>query len=379
MRKTQHSLRSRWIIFAMVCLVLLQLVPSGLFTAKAQTILTPHVLTSGSQQDLLKEPTYKFTADGKQLIRLEIPQNGSLVIDLYAKNPGYITAEIYKTADASGLPVYMQAQCTSDRWNRGSMTHYFDKGTYYLRFPENTYEAGMLLYTSKNLSLKNGSVIAAYCDYNHENTYTFKATKNGYITISENALIDTAGSITAVLCNANGKSLTENAIFRQTQNNQITYAVKKNSTYKLKIKALNVNDEQYYQIHVKHASISETSGSTKKKAVSVKFGNKVDGTVYAEDAASKADWYKITNTKAQELLLNYSGSITSGSLILDVYDSKGRKLDSYSVISNIEEENQYTLHNASGGTKIAKGTYYIKITKSRKTSTGIYSFSLSGK
>lgn len=88
---------------------------------------------------------------------------------------------------------------------------------------------------------------------------------------------------------------------------------------------------------------------------------------------------KIKNPKKQQLLLHYSGSITSGSLMMDVYDAKGKKLDSYSVISNIGEEKENLMHNAGGGTTIPAGTYYLRVTKSRKSSTGIYSFSLSGK
>ena len=65
--------------------------------------------------------------------------------------------------------------------------------------------------------------------------------------------------------------------------------------------------------------------------------------------------------------------------MIDVYDAKGKKLDSYSVISNIGEKKEDLMHNADGGTKMPAGTYYLRVTKSRKTSTGIYSFSLSGK
>ena len=362
-----------------MCLTLLLFLPSCIVYVSADVQLTPHILSDGNKQDLQAVENYKFQSDGEQLIRLNIPENGALYADLCVQNAGFIVAEIYRNADASDLPSYMEAACTADHRNHGVLMHYFDKGTYYIRFPKNNYETDLLLYPHKAMTLKDKSVIAAYCDYTHENTYTFKAPENGYATICQETLVEQAGSLSAVLCNAKGSVLTEKAIFSNLQKNQITYAVKKGQTYKVKLKGLNVNDSQYYQIRLKLAKIKEKSGASQKKAVSVKFGNKVSGNVYAEESAKKADWYKITNPKKQQMILNYSGSITSGSMVLDVLDSKGRKLDSYSVISNIGEHKEDSLHNIKKGLQIPKGTYYLRVTKSQKTATGIYSFSISGK
>ena len=302
-----------------------------------------------------------------------------LYISLHTERAGFIITEMYDTADASGIPVYLQAQCTADRGNTGIMTRYLSKGTYYLRFPENTYEVSVLLYPCKNQTWKSGSSVTVYNDYKHESDFTYKAPSNGYFTVSGKMLSGSIGSLCVVLCNSKGVPLTEKAVFSDLQNNKVTYAVKKGATYKLKTRGLNVNDVIYCQLGMKHTTISEKSGSTKKKAVAVKIGNKVSGTVLAEDSATKADWYKIKNPKKQQLLLNYTGSITSGSLMIDVYDAKGKKLDSYSVISNIGEKKDDLLHNKTGGTKMPEGTYYLKVTKSRKTSTGIYSFSMFGR
>lgn len=240
-------------VLGIFCIVLLLsvLFPFSQNTVSADTILTPHILTDGSQQDLLSGNTCKFSADGNQLVKLEVPQNGAVYINLYAQKSGVIVAAVYKTADASDMPVYMQAGCTSDRQNTGAMCGYLDKGTYYLRFPENNYEADFVLYPWKDMAIKDGTIVAAYCDYTHENTYSFKAAANGYVTISENTLVDNAGSLSAVLCSSKGTELTEKAFFNNLQKNQMTYAVKKGQSYKIKLKGLNVNDSQYYQISFK--------------------------------------------------------------------------------------------------------------------------------
>lgn len=367
---------ARW-FFATVCMIFsFLLIPE---ITKAETVLIPHVLSNGSQEDISCEKTYHFESDGKQLIQLDIPQNGAVKIRLAAENKGFVIAKVYTDSEASGFLRYLKADCKSDLWNTGSMMEYFTKGTYYLRFPENTYTAGIIEYPSQNISIKSGVSLAGYCDYEHSNSYTFKAPGNGYVMIGKTQMEKTPGTMTAVLCNSKGKAMTEKSIFAVEQGYNASYAVKKGNTYKIKIGALNVNDIQYYRLYLKYTAVNEKSGSTKKKAVEVKFGNRVSGTIFAEDSSSKADWYKIQNVTKQQLILSYSGNITSGSLIFDVYDAKGKKLDRLSIISNIEESEETFLHNSKGGEEMPKGTYYVKVTKSGKTSTGIYSFSLAGK
>ena len=364
----------------MLCVILLASVLLGRNAQiNAAETLTPHILSTGDTQDLREATTYKFQSDGSQLFRIVIPENGALCMELHTSEVQTVIAELYQNADMSDLPIYLPAQCSVNNGKTDTIRRYFDKGTYYIRFPKNDYEASLLLYPRKNMSIKDKSLFAAYCDYTRENTYTFKAAKNGYLSVFETSLVDNGGTVTSVLCNAKGKVLTEKAFFDNLQNNQVTYAVKKGQTYKLKIKALDTNDTQYYQLSFKHAAIKEKSGASKKKAVKIKLGQKISGSVYAEESATKADWYKITNSKKQKLILSYSGSITSGSMVFDVFDAKGNKLDSYSVISNIKEKQEASLHNKKKGLTIPKGTYYLRVTKSRKTATGIYAFTLSGK
>lgn len=362
---------------ATACLIIsILLIPEHV---TAETVLIPHVLSDGTQKDISCEKNYHFTSDGKQLFRLDVPQNGAVKIRLAAEKSTFVVAEVYTDAEASGLPHYLKADCKTDLWSTGSMMEYFAKGTYYLRFPENTYTAGIIEYPCQNITLKNGVSVAGYCDYEHSNSYTFKAPGNGYIMIGKTGMEKTPGTMTTVLCNSKGKELTERSLFAMEQGYNASYAVKKGITYKIKIGALNVNDTQYYRLNLKYAGVNEKSGSSKKKSVEVKFGNRVSGTIFAEDSTSKADWYKINNITKQKLILSYSGNITSGSLIFDVYDAKGKKLDRLSIISNIEENKETFLHNSKGGEEMPKGTYYVKVTKSGKTSTGIYSFSLAGK
>lgn len=337
-------------------------------------VLTPYLLTTGSDADYAKEKIQTIESDGKQLIRLNVAKSGGVRIRLATNMNRVVVAEIYKNADASDLPHYLKADCTSDIWNTGYLMDYFAKGTYYIRLPQGQYQIGVIEYVQGNNTLKNGSTISAHCDYAHTNTYTFKAPGNGYIMVSTKNMEKNYGTMTAELCNSKGKALTLAYVFSPVQEDTVSYAVKKGATYKLKIRALNVNDQQYYQLKLKFVSVKEKSGADRKNAVTIKMGNKVSGIALAEEKKSKADWYKFKNARKQELWINYAGNVTSGNLQFDIYDSKMHKLDSYTVIANIKDEKTDSLHNAKQGLKLPAGTYYIRITKSVKTATGSYMF-----
>lgn len=341
-------------------------------------VLTPYLLTTGSDADYAKEKIQTIESDGKQLIRLNVAKSGGVRIRLATNMNRVVVAEIYKNADASDLPHYLKADCTSDIWNTGYLMDYFAKGTYYIRLPQGQYQIGVIEYVQGNNTLKNGSTISAHCDYAHTNTYTFKAPGNGYIMVSTKNMEKNYGTMTAELCNSKGKALTLAYVFSPVQEDTVSYAVKKGATYKLKIRALNVNDQQYYQLKLKFVSVKEKSGADRKNAVTIKMGNKVSGIALAEEKKSKADWYKFKNARKQELWINYAGNVTSGNLQFDIYDSKMHKLDSYTVIANIKDEKTDSLHNAKQGLKLPAGTYYIRITKSVKTATGSYMFRVMG-
>ena len=341
---------------------------------KAAYVITPHILSTANDADYKKEKIQEIYSDGNELITIRVEKKGAVRIRIAKENGGMVVAEIYRKADASDLPRYIKADCSSDIWNTGYLMSYYDKGNYYIRLPKGTYQIGAVAYVHGNSTLKNNMTVGAYCDYAHANTYTFKAPKDGYIMVSKTDMEKTEGTMTAQLYNAKGKALTKSYVFSPAQGDVVSYAVKKGSTYKLKIRALNVNDQQYYQLKLKFVSVKEKSGADRKNAVTIKMGNKVSGIALAEEKKSKADWYKFKNARKQELWINYAGNVTSGNLQFDIYDSKMHKLDSYTVIANIKDEKTDSLHNAKRGLKMPAGTYYIRITKSVKTATGSYMF-----
>lgn len=362
----------------LLCLLcIFSIVSIAKVTIQATTLLEPHILTIGNEQDQNKATKYSFSSDGKGLIPINIPKDGSVVMQMYVENQGYINMDIYNnpTPGEGTLPRHWSCQCTGDIGNRGTTMRYFDKGIYYIRFPENKYQISLVFYANRSQNIKNGQNIAAYADYNHPVYYTYKTSKSGYITIQTSNLIDATFLPEVMLCNSKGKVITDPKSNHENTDT-IVYAVKKNTTYKIKVTSKDPYGSQYYGFSLKYTARSENSGTTKKSAIALKLGKVTSGLVYAEDKASAEDWYKVTVSRKQKVTLYYSGSITSGSMLFDVFDSKGRSYASYSVVARVGTQDKDSLTNRGNGKELPKGTYYIRIKKTRKSACGIYSIQL---
>lgn len=338
---------------------------------QAATILNPHVLTTGSESDLAQFSTYNIATDGTDLYRLNINKTGSVEIIMYSTDPGYISVEVHKKADGSDLPTYMGFPCTVDRNNQYTIHQYMKKGTYYLRFPQNTYRLQMNLYPSAPTTIKNGSTVAAYCDATVESEFDYKATKTGYITLNQKRLIETAAPMSVSFYNSKGKKITD-VVSDHEIATKIVFPVEKGKTYKIKIKTLTVDGQQYYQMKLNFTAFTEKSGSKKSKAVSAKLKSNIKGIIYAEDSTSTADWYEINNPANQKLKITYSGNVTSGSINLTIYNSKGKQIGTYNLMPGEDGTISCNLKNTNGSSTLPKGNYYLKVTKSRKQTAGIY-------
>lgn len=352
-----------------IILLLVGILNYSIAEVKADQVMTPHILTTGSSEDLAKRSTYMFESDGTEIYKLVIPQNGCLQIRMYAQKAGYIATEVYKKTDASDMPTYFPFQCTYDQGNQATLLRYMKKGTYYLRFPQNSYNINMILYSSQQRTVKNGSTVAAYCNVNVIDYFVYKSNQTGFITIDQTRLIDTAASMSVSLNTEKGKKLTD-IISDHAIDKQIVFPVKKGKTYKIGIKTLDVDGHQYYQMKIKFYKELKQAGTQKKSSPKLKLKQTQKGIIFAEDSKSVSDWYKFTNSSTQQLNLTCSGFVTSGSIRFTIYNAKGKKINSYDFLAGKGD----TIKHKLG--KLKTGTYYIKITKARKETAGVYQFSI---
>lgn len=374
-------LKTRLSLLIMLVLVFSILFPQSSMTIRASELcseLKPHCLTTGSQADYNKAQTQQYICDGIRLIPFKMKESGNLFLKIYAGRSGAHPISVYKKKDASDLPVTITCFCEESNSSMyyAEASKYLTKGNYYLQLPEDSYTISSYIYPQASRSLKTNTWMCAYSDYLHPTYFTYKPKSNGYLTLYENALLDTDFSAGVTLCNSKNTPIV-NTMSNHDKNDKIVYALKKGVTYKIKIQAIDPNQSHYYRVKAVFTNRTEKSGSKKSNASKLSFGKTGHGMVFAEDSISKADWYKVTNPKTQKVIITYSGSITSGSMKLDVYKSNGTKFGSYAILSSVGESNKYVLVDKNGKTTLPKGTYYFKVTKSRKQASGIYSLKMS--
>lgn len=245
------------------------------------------------------------------------------------------------------------------------LSYYLNKGTYYLRTYGNTSSVSSLRYTAYKLGsspyvLKNKKTLKVDTAYGAYQYLKYKATATGYISVSTGV----NDSLYVTLCNSSRKALTTDQWVYGAGNsssNHRVYGVKKGQTYYVRIKS----SDNPVSVKVTQTTVKEKSGSSKKKAVSVKAKKTVKGTIQA--GSSAADWYKFKLTKAKKVTMNVKGS-SNDTLKFTVYASSGREVGSASIYGN----NVSKVLSSYG--KMSKGTYYVKVQRSTKTASGYYSF-----
>lgn len=191
----------------------------------------------------------------------------------------------------------------------------------------------------------------------------YQAKAAGYVTITPKV-----GSGYVTLCNSKKKDLsgqkTLNVSSSYASNKKVTYGVVK-GTYYIKVKTY---DDQF-SLNIKLTKISESSGSSKKKAKTIAVNKTRKGTIVAGN--NKVDWYKFKLTKSSKVTINVSGA-TDGSFKITVYKGNSSKGYTY-LYDDFSAKLQSVKQFSSTRTKFAKGTYYIKVERYYAKSSGYYS------
>lgn len=155
-----------------------------------------------------------------------------------------------------------------------------------------------------------------------------------------------------------------------------TYGVKKGTTYYFK-----VNSDAGVKLTASVTSAKKGSNTSKKNATTLKAGKNATGIVIAGEKT--AYWYKINLTKSAKLKISYSAK-TNGTVTAD---NNGIKLtfykgdnkftsDSTTYLSPVYSSSWTQLFKASSANStqfdLDTGTYYVKVERYNKTSSGQY-------
>ena len=117
-----------------------------------------------------------------------------------------------------------------------------------------------------------------------------------------------------------------------------------------------------YNIRVNFVKVAENKfGAKKKKAVSLKAKKAYKGLIITD--AKKAHWYKFKNKKVHKVKITVTSNLCNGSslggLRVTAYGKKG-KIGSKIIYADAASSS-FTLYTVGKGSKLAKGTYYLKV------------------
>lgn len=327
-------------------------------TTKATYPILPLTkVTTGNEKGLTG---YRYNA-ANQIFILKAPSKGVFHIRLEGKlTKGGISAEIRTSPTASS---YLDWAYISGTSASELMAEVPSAGTYYLAL-EPTNAAGTIVVGGTHINgadrtLTNNNWSAVGVEKAQTRYFKVRATSAGYITVQANNL---SGNVT--LMNSSKKKALSNAVSaRDYSPTKVTFGVKK-GTYYIKAKNNDTNDG-IYQIKYTNKRIKEKSGKKKSRAVLLKKKRTKKGTIVAGE--KRTDWYKFRVTKRKTVRITMKGA-TNNKLKVAVYKG-GRNIG------------KGTLYDFSKGVrlkslgKLSKGTYYIKVYRGSKNSSGWYSLS----
>ncbi len=342
-------------------------------TGEDVTKLSTFALTTGDDKDLKNYVTYSInvasdaaSSNVEVVFPMTLSQKGIL-------NCAFVFLDSNPTTSYGDFGIYSDAACTKPI-DYNTYNYYAiipKKGTYYFKFsvsdyseekPEDGYYFGFSsnFFSGADRNLKDKTWSIAGSEVNKPIYYKVTTTKAGSLTIN----LESEYSSTITLLNSSKKAISEETTYYSTDTKAV-YAVGK-GTYYIKV----ASNSELYRIKSTFKAVTDTSGTTKAKAKKLPAGKASKGLVLASDKAGKVDWYKFTVTKAQTVDITFLGDVSSGEISLELYGNgfSGSVTEYINTVNSDKSFSVYTL----GSTKLSKGTYYIKITKKTKNTSGSY-------
>lgn len=354
---------------------------TGASTVKQSSIditeLVPNLISNS--EDLETAQKYDITFDDNErvmILPVNIIAKGGLFVSLFADdmNYGSLIVTLYKDNECKqkyGNSVYL-----FDDKNSSSKDLLIENGgTYFMKFELSkkkdsgaiTFQMQLDYVSSEDKELTIEETSLQYQTYDSSDiTYKVVAETSGLLTLTMNSDAETGLSAKLQLLDKDKKALTDEkySSIKKEEGLKKYYVVSK-GTYFIKVKI----SCGMYGISYDVNEVKDKSGTSKSKAAVIKMGGSaIKGMCTITDKTTKEDWFKFTLTSDKSIKITLK-HVIDGKLKVDILDSKG---DSLWYGSRTMYEGDKELVLESNG-KFSKGTYYIKVYKYDKISSGSYS------
>lgn len=230
------------------------------------------------------------------------------------------------------------------------------------------------VYTTGTRTLSAGtskwtvaSGISKSGEYGASTWFKVKPTKTGVMIVSlkEYGYSSSYGKVT--LYNASKKVRSEKVTY-SSSGSKVKFGVKKGTTYYLKVSDCYGSYDNNYKFGIRYSITAAKDRAISKKSSAKRIYRKDDATktLFTAANANSVDYYKFTVKTARKTKVTVKTTdITSGYVVMRLYKSNGKLLKKL----EIPAQSEGYIYTTS---KLSKGTYYVKITKSAKAS-GRYS------
>lgn len=341
--------------------------------------MVPYVYRTGTESDMAGLNTYMLnivtTKDsignqGTLIAPIVLPEDGALLLATQSNIPdsAYPSAYLYSDAACTKTVTLSYSTGLSGLLKKG--TYYFKVSTRdYLETPSSTYQmaVGLGFVPGGNKTLKNNTwTVATTKDSSTANYYKITISKNATIKVD----LESDYGAYVTLCDSKKKALSDECYKSSSDEKSVYFAASK-GTYYLKVKS----SPTVFRIKSAATGAVNSTGSSKAKATAAKVdGKKITGFLGAKDSTSKNQWIKFTNPKNQKISISIDSKLSSGALMFEIYGTHGssstKKISPYAPSGALA---YYTYGAGYSGKTLAKGTYYIKVSKDTAKTSASYS------
>lgn len=311
------------------------------------------------------------------------PKAAVVPVKVKAKGILLLSAVKYPKTSITMKYIYSDAACTKKIAVSNSIAYLPKAATYYIKIDksqisqteDNRFAIVLGHVSGENRVIKNKSDVIASSAGTSSPVY-FKVTVKKTTKLTLGVYSDLKG--TAALCNGKKVPITHETSISKNGGVHV-YVVSKGSYY-FKVKC----SKGLFSVTADLATVSNGSGTSKAKAGTLKInGSAKNILLYTAAPSSRGYYLKFYNPKKQKINMYVTSSFSSGKVKLDFIDTKHTDFGkAASITSGVNQKRVYRTFIGKNSDKVKtlpKGTYYIRIQKLDKKTSGIIQVNIKNK
>ncbi len=311
---------------------------------------------------------------------VEVKTSGKLYMDALAYNSNSSSCYVdLGTYDGSvfnhGSSTYLSAGSEKD----GIGGYDVKKGTYWVGIQSSSsasayVRAYVIPYSTRKLPAGKMMIASGYKNSYQDSAAKFKIrpTKSGYITVTLKQYGYDSSSGYVTLLNSKKRAVSDKLwYYSSSTTSYVVFGVKKGVTYYLRVNSCQGSSSYQYAYGIKFKQKAALLKKNIKKSKSLLLKRKAKYKSMTRQATGKAmnQWYKIRVPRKQKTQVRVDASkVKSGSAKITLYYGS-KKIDSATIY--LGKINTFNITYSTTYGQAMKGTYYIKVTTSKKCS-GMY-------